>query len=99
VLIVPDLSQNNKDFALTLIGKTFSEGISALITRTQQNKESGLLSNVELSTEKVTLSSDGYLLLIKEYYQIFYTLNMRIIFGNGLQTQTDKILSSATNSR
>jgi len=53
------LSEENQEFTIKFVGKSYLEGLRLLIVRTTQNEGKGIWSNVELSTDGVEFSHKG----------------------------------------
>jgi hypothetical protein len=71
VEIVPALSQEIKEFTSSLSDQTIQQGIDILMKATRANTGKGILSNVELFTNKVSFSQEG-IFTVKQATPIYF---------------------------
>lgn len=70
------LSEEIQEFTSNFVGKSYSEGLRLLISRTANNIGKGFLSNVELSTDYVKLSHKGiFRVMQQEASDLYFEYN------------------------
>ncbi|MFH1711224.1 MAG: hypothetical protein ABH840_02850, partial [Nanoarchaeota archaeon] len=83
--LIPGLSDKNKQFILSLVDRTYSQGLQSLTSRTAQNQEGGLLNTVTFGTfgNAKLLTED-----VEFSYDRKFTLNMDVTLRNLATSET-----------